>query len=73
MVKVKKGERTPIDLKTKFRVVSMKQEGKSSTDIAYILNTEAGAKVISPQRVSQIYATYKDIPFNYEDDKVIIH
>lgn len=62
------------ELSRNFRIISMKNDlGKSFTDIAFILNQEAGEKIISPQRVAQIYNVYKNISFKYDGDKIIIN
>jgi hypothetical protein len=55
-----------------LRLVWMKKErGMSYEEIRQALENE-GWK-ISRQQVANIYKIWKDVPFLYEDDKIIIH
>jgi hypothetical protein len=64
---LKKGKvQNSIKLLRNLRIVSLKNAGWSIAKIADHFG-------ISRQKASSIYLMYKDVPFYYEDDKVVIH
>lgn len=65
-----------VDLLRNLRIVWMvNNRGMTYQEVADHLNREQGGKEdpLSRQRCAVIYTAYKNVPFVYEDDKIIIH
>lgn len=70
--RLKKGYQTGAQPLRNLRIVSLHNEGKTFGEIAKLLTEETGDR-ISRQAVANTYKVWKDVPFKWEDDKIIIH
>lgn len=63
-----------VELLRNLRIVAMRKLGLTYDSIAEQLYKEnPKEEKLSRQRIHSIYKSYKDVPFRYEDDQVIIH
>jgi hypothetical protein len=68
----KKGYQTGVKALRNLRIVALHNDGMTFDDIAKKLMSEGHPK-ISRQAIHGIYQEWKDVPFRWENDKVIIH